>query len=226
MNSLIPEVSTPLRQRRIEIPKVVRQASGILILGQLVKSILFTTDIVFICNNNADAIMAVYPFTPQPVITQAIVSVANKPVLMGVGGGTTQGKRVVNLALHAEFQGALAVVLNAPIADNILKAVDKTIDIPIAITAISEDIGHRLACGADILNVSAGSRTPEVVEKIRRNYPSVPIIATGGPTEESIARTIEAGANAITWTPPAMSELMKKLMKQYREDYLNSAIQM
>jgi 2-keto-3-deoxy-6-phosphogluconate aldolase len=224
MNIFIPEVSTPLRQHRIEIPKAVKQASGILILGQLVRSILFTTDIVFIRNNNADAIMAVYPFTPQPLITQAIVSVTDKPVLMGVGGGTTQGKRVVNLALHAEFQGALSVVLNAPIADNILKAVDKTIDIPITVTVINEIVGYRLQNGADILNVSAGIQTPEVVEKIRRNFPHVPIIATGGPTEESIARTIEAGANAITWTPPSMSELMKKLMKQYREDYLHSAI--
>ena len=224
MNMLIPEVSTPLRQRRIEIPKAVKQATGILILGQLVKSILFTTDIVLIRNNNADAIMAVYPFTPQPLITQAIVSVADKPVFMGVGGGTTQDKRVVNLALHAEFQGALAVVLNAPIADNILKAVDKTIDIPIVVTIIDEDPGHRLASGADILNVSAGINTPVVVENIRRNFPGVPIIATGGPTEESMVKTIEAGANAITWTPPSMSELMKKLMKQYREDYLNSAV--
>lgn len=224
MNILIPEVSTPLRQRRIEIPKVVKQASGILILGQLVRSILFTTDIVFICNNNADAIMAVYPFTPQPVITQAIVSVANKPVLMGVGGGTTQGKRVVNLALHAEFQGALAVVLNAPIANNILKAVDKTIDIPIVVTVINKDISHRLENGADILNVSAGPKTPEVIERIRWQHPDIPIIATGGPTEESMARTIEAGANAITYTPPPMPELMKKLMKQYREDYLDSAV--
>lgn len=218
MNIFIPEVSTPLRQRRIEIPKAVKQASGILVLGQLIKSVLFTTDIVLICNNNADAIMAVYPFTPQPVITQAIVSVANKPVLMGVGGGTTQGKRVVNLALHAEFQGALAVVLNSPIADNILKAVDKTIDIPIIVTTVDENIDHRLENGADILNISAGSKTPEVVEKIRGRHPDIPIIATGGPTEESIARTIEAGANAITCTPPPMPELMKKLMKQYRED--------
>lgn len=222
MNGMIPEVSTPLRQHRIKIPAIVKQATGILILGQLIKSIVFTTDIVFIRNNNADAIMAVYPFTPQPVITQAIISVADKPVLMGVGGGTTQGKRVVNLALHAEFQGALAIVLNAPISDNVITAVDKTIDIPIIVTVTTKEVEQRLKCGADILNVSAGPRTPEVVYQIRRKFPNIPLIATGGPTDESIAQTIEAGANAITFTPPPMSELMKNLMKQYREEKLTA----
>lgn len=224
MNIGMPEVSTPLRQNRIKVPSVVKEASGILILGQAIKSILFTTDIVLIRNNNADAIMAVYPFTPQPIITQAIISVADKPVLMGVGGGTTQGKRVVNLALHAEFQGALAVVLNAPIADNIIKAVDKTIDIPIVVTVINEQIERRLENGTDIINVSAGPRTPEVVAKIRRKFPNIPIIATGGPSDDSIMQTIEAGANAITYTPPPMADLMKNLMKQYRsvEVYLKA----
>lgn len=216
MDSIIPEVSTPLRQHRVKIPATVKQATGILILGQLIKSIMFTTDIVFIRNNNADAIMAVYPFTPQPIITQAIISVADKPVLMGVGGGTTQGKRVVNLALHAEFQGALAIVLNALISDNIVKAVDKTIDIPIIVTVINDEVERRIESGADILNVSAGLATPEIVHKIRSRFPDIPIIATGGPTDDTISQTIEAGANAVTFTPPPLSELMKNLMKQYR----------
>ncbi len=37
-----------------------------------------------------------------------------------------------------------------------------------------------------------------------------PIIATGGPTEESILRTIQAGANAITYTPPTTGQLFPK----------------
>jgi phosphate uptake regulator len=71
------------------------------------------------------------------------------------------------------------------------------------------------------LNVSAGQSTPEIVAKIRYKYPKLPIIATGGPTEESIAQTILAGANAITYTPPPMADMMKALMKQYREDSYN-----
>ena len=64
--------------------------------------------------------------------------------------------------------------------------------------------------GTAILNVSAASRTPEVVRKIREKFPEVPIIATGGPTPESIIETIEAGANAITYTPPLQQNCLKK----------------
>lgn len=219
MDRYIPEVLTPLRQKRIEVPRVIEEAPGIRVLGHYIKSLIFTTDIVLIRNNNADAIMAVYPFTPQPVITHAIASVADKPVLMGIGGGTTKGKRVVNLALDAEFQGALAVVLNAPIDNATLKAVRKTVDIPIVITIISccDDVSGRLESGADILNVSAGPKTPEVVRDIREKYPPVPIIATGGPIDKTIKATIEAGANAVSYTPPTTAELMQALMEKYRD---------
>ena len=49
-------------------------------------------------------------------------------------------------------------------------------------------------------------------------YPDIPLIATGGPTEESIERTIEAGANAITYTPPTNGELFAISMRRYREE--------
>ena len=71
--------------------------------------------------------------------------------------------------------------------------------------------------GATILNVAAGAKTPEIVAEIRERFPEYPIIATGGPTEESIRQTIEAGANAITWTPPSSAELFTDVMKNYRE---------
>ena len=48
-------------------------------------------------------------------------------------------------------------------------------------------------------------------------HPEVPIIATGGPTDESILRTIEAGANAITYTPPSNGEIFKDMMVRYRK---------
>lgn len=47
--------------------------------------------------------------------------------------------------------------------------------------------------------------------------PDVPIIATGGPGDETIMATIEAGANAITYTPPTPGELFKVLMEKYRQ---------
>ena len=44
------------------------------------------------------------------------------------------------------------------------------------------------------------------------------MIATGGPTDESIRETIRAGANAISWTPPPTASLFKDSMAAYREN--------
>ena len=81
------------------------------------------------------------------------------------------------------------------------------------------DIESRLKSGVSILNVSAASKTPQIVRNIRQRYPDVPIIATGGPTSDSILETIEAGANAITYTPPTSSEIFKGLMNKYRAEH-------
>ena len=202
----------------LEVPEVIRKASGIVILGKRIKSLLFTTDVAVIKNTNADAIMSVYPFTPQPIITQSLIAASDVPVFCGVGGGTTTGKRVINLALDAEFKGAIAVVLNSPTKNDILQGVRDTIDIPIVITVISilDDFEERIRSGATIFNVSGARETPEIVRKIREKISGVPDHATGGPTEKSILETIEAGANAITYTPPSNTEIMKKLMDKYR----------
>ena len=42
-------------------------------------------------------------------------------------------------------------------------------------------------------------------------------MASGGTTDESIYATIEAGANAITWTPPTSKDIFASIMKAYRE---------
>jgi len=109
-------------------------------------------------------------------------------------------------------------VLNSPTKNDILQGVRDTIDIPIVITVISilDDFEARISSGATIFNVSGARDTAKIVRKIRERYPDFPIIATGGPTEESIRETIEAGANAITYTPPSNTEIMKKLMDKYR----------
>jgi len=67
------------------------------------------------------------------------------------------------------------------------------------------------------LNVAGGARTTEIVAKIRESFPKVPIIASGGRTAESITATIDAGANAIVYTPPSSGELFRTLMDSYRE---------
>ena len=58
----------------------------------------------------------------------------------------------------------------------------------------------------------------EIVKKIKDEFPDFPVIATGGPNEETIRKTIEAGANAITYTPPANGDTMSNLMDKYRSE--------
>ena len=209
-----------LRKFQLRVPEVIRKCSGIVVFGKRIKSLVFSTDLCIIKNVNADAVIAVYPFTPQPVITQALLMAADIPVFAGVGGGLTGGQRVVNLAMFAEMQGATGVVVNAPTLNTVLKEVTATIDIPTIVTVVreDEDIRARIEAGAYILNVSAASATPEVVRKIKKLYPKIPVIATGGPTDESILETIHAGANAITWTPPSNGEIFKEIMTAYREN--------
>ncbi|CAI3222893.1 putative membrane protein [Clostridium neonatale] len=216
----VPEIKGTLRKHVVEVPSIIRECGGIKIFGKRIKSLLFSTDVAIIRNTNADAIIAVYPFTPQPIITQALVTAADVPVFCGVGGGTTYGKRVINLALDAEFKGAMGVVMNAPISNDIVKQVRDTIDIPIIVTIISEDedIDKRIEAGATIFNVSGGKSTAKIVRNIRERYSEFPIIATGGPTVETIEETIKAGANAITYTPPTASSIMGRLMDTYRDD--------
>lgn len=216
----VPEIEGNLRKHMVKIPETIKQAGGINIFGKNIKSLLFSTDVAIIKNCNANAVIAVYPFTPQPIITHSIINASDLPVFCGVGGGTTTGKRVLNLAMDAEFQGAIGVVVNAPTSNDIVSKLRERIDIPIVLTVASEktDIKERMKAGATILNVSCAAQTPMVVATIRQSFPEVPIIATGGPTDESIMDTIEAGANAITYTPPTCGELFKHLMKKYRNE--------
>ena len=212
------EIKGYLRDFRINVPDAIYECRGLKIFGRRIKSIVFSTDVSIIRNCNADAVIAVYPFTPQPVITQAVMMAADCPVFVGVGGGLTKGERVINLARHAEYQGATGVVLNAPTSNDTISQVSNVVDLPIVITVVKEDdIQSRLDAGAQILNVSAAAKTPELVAKIREKFPDVPIMATGGPTEETIKATIKAGADAITWTPPSNGEVFRDIMEAYRK---------
>lgn len=218
----IPHVKTKLRSHHIvTMPDEIYAASGIVIIGRRIKSLIFSTDIAIIRNCNADAVLAVYPFTPQQIIADAIVSTSSLPVFCGVGGGTTTGARVVMLAKDAEAFGAMAVVVNAPTTNDVIAQIADIIDIPIVVTVLDEntDIDARLEAGATIFNVSAAARTPEVVRILRERYPDLPIIATGGPSRESIRETVAAGANAISFTPPTAEELFHGLMTRYRNEH-------
>lgn len=216
---IAPEIVTNLRKDMIHVPSVIRDCSGIKIYGKRIKSICYSTDIAIIRNIDADAIIAVYPFTPHPTITKAIIESADVSVFSGVGGGLTQGNRSVNMSMFAEANGSLGVVVNAPTPKETIYDISQMVDIPIIGTITSEftDIDEKINAGVQILNVSGGKNTASIVRQIRKRYPLFPIMATGGPTEASIQETIDAGANAITYTPPSNGELFSKKMEHYRE---------
>lgn len=219
MEHKAPIIRGELRKNILEVPQAIWKASGIVVMGRRIKSLLFSTDIAIIANCNADAVLAVYPFTPQQRIANAIVSNSSIPVFCGVGGGVTNGKRSVMLARDAEAHGAFGVVVNVPISNETISDMHRIIDIPVIATVVNEnmDIDARLRAGAGILNVSAAERTPELVKYIRRDFPELPIIATGGPTEETVEETIAAGANAISYTPPTTKMLFQTIMNGYRQ---------
>lgn len=215
----MPKITTDLRKDIVKVPKVIREASGIQIFGKQIRSIIFTTDIAIIRNTNADAVIAVYPFTPHPAITKAIIEAADIPVFSGVGGGLTQGFRSSYMSMFAEAQGSIGVVLNGPTPLKTVEQVCKVVDIPVISTVTSKytEIDAKLEAGVKVINISAGKDTADTVAFFRKKYPKLPIIATGGPTDESILETIEAGANAITYTPPSNGELFSKKMEHYRD---------
>ena len=207
-----PSYSGKLRNHMLMVPECIEECSGIRIFGRTIKSFVFSTDVATIASCNADAVIAVYPFTPQPRIA---------PVFCGVGGGFTSGARSVAQAMEAEHCGAYGVVLNAPVSADIMRDIRTHIDIPVVATIVSatQDTEARIAAGADILNVSAAAETPQLVAALRARHPEIPIIATGGPRDETIRKTIAAGANAITYTPPDNGVLLADIMTAHRERY-------
>ena len=216
----IPEVTTPSPNAITEMPDIIRKASGIVIYGKRIKSIVYSLDVSLIANTDADAILCVYPYSPNTQILNAVSLVAKAPILVGVGGGLTQGERSARLASHAEENNATAIVLNGPVTVDTTKMVREYVDIPVIYTVIDKTrpLQPYIDAGVNIFNVSGGANTVDLVKWVREQYPDMPIIASGGKTDESIEATINAGANAITYTAYGMMEqYFHEKMETYRQ---------
>lgn len=215
-----PELTGNLRAHSVRLPEAAQEASGIRVLGRTIRSIVYTTDIAIIRNCDADAVFAVYPFTPQQIISKAIMEASAIPVFAGVG----EGRRPVHARLRSRKtprpMARMASCSTHRPSYTTLEMVSRVIDIPVIVTVVDADrdvVANRIAAGASILNVAAGAATAQVVADIREEFPDVPLIATGGSSEESIRATVEAGANAVICTPPTNKELFSGMMKRYRE---------
>ena len=189
-------VQGTFRKAEIVLPEEAQLCSGIVIYGRLIKTLAFSTDLYIIRNCNADAVLAVAPFTNQPIITKSLVQAAERPVITGVGGNTTTGPRSVALAVESEVLGASGVMVNIPVKAQVIRAIARAVDIPVAVTVSEFDDYNRarINAGAAIVNVASGKNTPDVVAKVRAAFPNIPIMASGGPTAASIVATINAGA--------------------------------
>ena len=53
----IPRLNGKLRANSLMLPECIWKASGIVVLGRRIKSVIFTTDIAIIRNCNADAVL-------------------------------------------------------------------------------------------------------------------------------------------------------------------------
>ncbi|WP_461213558.1 hydrolase [Lacticaseibacillus sp. GG6-2] len=221
----IPNLTSALRNHGVESPDVIRKASGIRLFGKRIKTIVYSTDVAVIANCDADAILAVYPWTPSTRILDAIGRVANVPILAGVGGGLTKGLRSATVARFAEENGAQAVVLNAPTGIDTLLSVRRMVDIPIFYTVVNQtpDLLRYVDAGVNALNIAGGKDTAALVawarEQLGPEHPNFPIIASGGKTDASILDTIAAGANAITFAAYGITEkTFHEKMAQYRTE--------
>ena len=224
-HELVPAADGPmpiegrLRKAPLRVPENFEACSGFTLFGRRIRTLLYSTDVAAIRNSNADAVFAVYPFTAQPAITAALLTVSEAPLFVGVGGGTTTGRRAAELAAVSEMQGAAGVVLNSPATAELVGQVASTVDIPVVatITRFDSEAAEKVQAGARIINVAAGRRTAEVIAELRAAFPALPIIATGGRDDDTAAATIAAGANALIWAPPSVAELQRDMMMHYRE---------
>ena len=82
MERFIPEIRDS--EKTYDRGAGLYQGTGIKIFGRGFGPWLYY-DVAVIKNINADAIIAEYPFTPQPAITKAITMAADVPVFCGVG---------------------------------------------------------------------------------------------------------------------------------------------
>ncbi|KRL97401.1 hydrolase [Liquorilactobacillus satsumensis] len=227
INEKIPNLSSKLRSDIVETPEIIRRVSGINLFGKRIKSIVYTTDVAVIANCNADAVLVVYPWTPNTRILDAVSTVSNIPILAGIGGGLTKGLRSAVVGFFAEESGAQAVVLNAPTTIETIQSVVKVVDVPIIYTVVNQsvDLKERIEAGVKAFNVAGGKETPALVAWVRQELskngldPNFPIIASGGKGDAQIMKTIEAGANAISFTAYGVTEAtFQKKMEQYRRE--------
>lgn len=207
-------------KKELTTPEIIQNCEGLSLGDRNVKSLLFSTDMALIENNDADAVLAVYPFSPSPRIMKTLVDFSEKPVICGVGGGKTKGKKSLEMAICAEQAGASGVIVNIPFEHKDVEAVKEKISIPIISSLGSMDLNFikgRMNAGVDIFHVTGGKNTSKILKSFVSKFPNFPIMATGGNSISNLKDSIDSGAGAIVLTPPSTKDLFRLAMERYRQ---------
>ncbi|CAM3733900.1 hypothetical protein [Flavobacterium chungbukense] len=209
--------------KALTTPEIIGgNCQGLLLKNENIKSFLFSTDMALIENNDADAILAVYPFPPSPKIIKTLIDFAGKPIVCGVGGGTTKGKKSLEMAIYAEEVGAAGIIVNIPFENKDIKKIREKVSLPIIATVTSSDydfLKGKIDAGVAIFHVSGGANTSKIVKEIADKFPDFPVMATGGKSLHSIEQSINSGSRAIVLSPPSNKDLFKTVMDKYRKTF-------
>ncbi|MDP5199868.1 hypothetical protein [Flavobacterium sp. DG2-3] len=210
-------------EKELSTPEIIHNnCDGLQFGDHNVKSFLFSTDMALIENNDADAILAVYPFPPSPKIIKTLIDFAGKPIVCGVGGGKTKGKKSLEMAIYAEEAGAAGIIVNVPFENKDIKIIREKVAIPIISTVTTSNykfLKERIEAGVTIFHVSGGANTNEIVKEITAQFPNFPVMATGGKNLKSIEESINSGSKAIVLSPPSNKDLFKTVMDKYRKTF-------
>jgi hypothetical protein len=216
---------TTLVDKALTTPEIIGQScQGLLLGNKNVKSLLFSTDMALIENNDADAILAVYPFAPSPKIIKTLIDFSGKPVVCGVGGGVTRGKKSLEMALYAQEMGAAGIIVNIPFENKDIKIIREKISIPIIASVASSDyqfLKDKIDSGVAVFHVSGGMHTNTIVKDITSQFPGFPVMATGGKSLTNIQESITSGAKAVVLSPPSNKDLFKTVMDKHRSSLNN-----
>jgi len=209
-----------LSANKYKLPESINESPGISLGENLVKSVLLSTDLSYIQNLSADAVMTVHPFDKSNKLDKVIIEFSRKPVICDIGGGLLSEERSIRLATGAFEAGASALVLTKPTPAEIVARIRSEVDGPLIYTVMfdAEDIKALDQAGVDIFNISTGEFTPETVANVRELVPNSVIMANGGPHDSTIRATIETGAEAIVFNPPTATEILRSIFDNYRNN--------
>jgi len=204
---------------KFKLPDAIDQCPGLQFKNHKVQSVLLSTDLGYLHKLNTDCTLVIHPFEPSLKINRTVLEFDNKPVLCGVGGGLRKKENTIELIHDAEKRGASGIVITRPTPPKEVEIISEKASVKVIYSVLygGENIPDLVSAGVEMFNVSTGEQTPETIENIRRSFPDIPIMANGGRFNATIRETIRMGADAIVYSPPTATEMMRSIFDDFRK---------